>query len=455
MISRLFYFFMLLSLYGYAEKPNFIIIFTDDQGYNDLGCFGSKEIKTPHIDQMAAEGAKLTSFYVASPVCSPSRAALLTGCYPKRVDMEQHVLFPHSKKGLNPEEVTIADYLKGVGYKTAAVGKWHLGHHKEFLPTRQGFDSYFGIPYSNDMSHPDNKGKPKGWSTSWADPEMKEYIWRTPLMLNEEIYELPCDQRTITRRYTDRAINFIKSNKENPFFLYLPHSMPHLPLYVPDEVYDPDEKQAYRLVIEHIDQQVGRLIQTLKDEGLSKNTIVIYTSDNGPWTRFGHFGGKADPLRDGKGTTFEGGQRVPCVMWAPGYIKAGQVKNEMMSTIDILPTIASIIGEPLQTAGPIDGVDQKAFLLNDAPSARNEFMFYSSRGDIEGIRQGDYKYFVAKGKKKQAQLYNLKLDIAESQNLMDQHPEKAKELETILHSRDKEISGGKRMAGYLGEVGVK
>jgi len=441
------------SLLGFAEKPNFVIIFTDDQGYNDLSCFGSKTIKTPHIDGMAAEGMKLTSFYVASPVCSPSRAALLTGCYPKRIDMEQHVLFPQSKKGMNPEEETIADYLKSSGYKTAAVGKWHLGHQKQFLPTRQGFDSYYGIPYSNDMSHPDNKDKPKGkgnvkWSNSWADPSMKDVVWNTPLFQNEEVLEMPCDQRTITKRYTDKAIDFIKQNKKDPFFLYLTHSMPHLPLYVPDEIYDADETQAYRLVIEHIDQQVGRVIKTLKEEGLSKNTVVIFTSDNGPWLQFKHFGGSALPLRSGKGTTFEGGQRVPCVIWAPGYIKGGQTKDEIMSTIDILPTIAGIVGDKLKSGKSIDGVNQKDFLFSDAPSARDSMMYYSSRGSIEGFRKGDYKYFQPL-KKNKAQLYNLKEDISESNNLATKYPEKVKELDQVMKSLDAEITKSKRAAGYV------
>ena len=309
------------------DRPNFVIIFIDDQGYNDLGCFGSKKIKTPHIDRMAAEGRKFTNFLVASPVCTPSRAALLTGCYPKRVGMHQHVLFPSSTKGLNPEEHTIADQLKGLGYATACVGKWHLGHHPEVLPIANGFDSYFGIPYSNDMNHPDNKGKPKGGHAGmdilWSDPESTLTKWNTPLMADTEIVELPVDQRTITRRYTDKGIAFIEANKDQPFFLYLPHSMPHIPLYVPADVQDPDPKNAYTNTIEHIDAEVGRLMDKIRDLGLSDKTYVIYTTDNGPWLSFQHHGGSADPLRDGKGTTFEGGQRVPCIMWGPGADSGG------------------------------------------------------------------------------------------------------------------------------------
>ena len=343
-----------------AAKPNVVIIFTDDQGYGDLSCFGSKTIQTPNIDRLAAEGRKFTSFMVASPVCSPSRAALLTGCYPKRVGMHQHVLFPASKKGLNSEEHTIADHLKSQGYATACFGKWHLGHHPEVLPTANGFDTYYGIPYSNDMNHPDNRGKPKGGHAGmdilWADPESTLTKWKTPLFEDEEIVELPVDQRTITRRCTQKAINFIKANRSKPFFVYVPHSMPHIPLYVPDEVRDPDPKNAYINTIEHIDAEVGRLLDTLDELKLTDNTYVIYTTDNGPWLVFRHHGGSAGPLREGKGTTFEGGQRVPCLMRGPG-IPAGTVCDELTGTIDVLPTLAAITGKPLPTGKRIDGMD--------------------------------------------------------------------------------------------------
>ena len=244
-----------------AAPPNVVIIFADDQGYGDLSCFGSQTIKTPNIDRLAREGRKFTSFMVAAPVCTPSRAALLTGCYPKRVGMHKHVLFPTSTKGLNPTEHTIADHLKSLGYATACFGKWHLGHYPEVLPRANGFDAYLGIPYSNDMNHPDNKGKPKsgpdGMDLLWSDPESTLTKWQTPLVKNETIAELPVDQRQVTRRYTQEAIDFIKSHKEQPFFVYLPHSMPHIPLYVPDDVRDPDPLNAYTNTIEHIDAEVG------------------------------------------------------------------------------------------------------------------------------------------------------------------------------------------------------
>ncbi|MFT5299846.1 MAG: arylsulfatase A [Mariniblastus sp.] len=432
-------------------KPNFIIIFTDDQGYNDLSCFGSKKIKTPNIDQLATEGRRFTSFYVPCSVCSPSRAALLTGCYPKRVSMEKHVLFPKSDYGLHPDEHTIADHLKSVGYATACVGKWHLGHHPELLPRQQGFDSYYGIPYSNDMNHPANQNKPRKMTSNelWADQASAVNAWNTPLVENEEIIELPVDQRTITRRYTDKAIEFVTANKDKPFFLYLPHSMPHIPLYVPNDVYDPNPENAYTCVIEHIDAEVGRLTQTVRDLGLSDNTYIIYTTDNGPWLQFKNHGGSADPLRSGKGTTFEGGQRVPCIMWAPGRIPAGTTTNAMASTMDLLPTIAKLAGTELPNR-KIDGSDiSKTLSSNETP--RNELIFYSSRGDLQGLRQGDWKYLKIsntnrKTKKTNTQtyLFNLAEDIGEQVNLLEKHPEKAKQLVARMEVLDQELTANQR-----------
>ena len=363
-----------------ASDPNFVIIFADDQGYGDLSCFGSKTIQTPNVDRLAEEGRKFTSFMVASPVCTPSRAALLTGCYPKRVGMHQHVLFPTSTKGLNPSEHTIADHLKSQGYATACFGKWHLGHHPEVLPTSNGFDTYLGIPYSNDMNHPDNKGKPQGgpggMDILWKDPKSTLTKWKTPLIKNEEIIELPVDQRTVTRRYTQSAIDFIKKHRDESFFVYLPHSMPHIPLYVPDDVRDPNPLNAYINVIEHIDSEVGRLLNTLDELKLTDNTYVIYTTDNGPWLPFKHHGGSAGPLREGKGTTFEGGQRVPCLIRGPG-IPAGTVCNELTGTIDVLPTIAALTNKPLPKQNKIDGMDvSKLWMGETEQSPRNEFVHY-------------------------------------------------------------------------------
>jgi arylsulfatase A len=440
-----------------AAKPNIILIFADDMGYGDLCCFGSKTIRTPHLDRIAAEGRKFSSFMVASPVCTPSRAALLTGCYPKRVGMHQHVLFPSSTKGLHPDEHTLADHLKAQGYATACFGKWHLGHHPEVLPTAQGFDTYFGIPYSNDMNHPDNKDKPPGGPDGmdklWNDPESTLTKWRTPLFENEEIIELPVDQRTITRRCTQKAIDFVKANRERPFFIYLPHSMPHIPLYVPDDVRDPDPKNAYINTIEHIDSEVGRLLATLDETGLAGNTFVIFTSDNGPWLSFKHHGGSAGPLRDGKGSTFEGGQRVPCLIRGPG-IPAGTVCDELTGTIDVLPTVAAILGAPLPAMQRIDGVDVSGLWLGTvAKSPREEFVYYTSQGELEGLRQGNWKLLVkksqtpGKGKKKAAPaaenmilLFDLQNDLGEQTNLAARHPEIVTSLRARMEELDAEIS---------------
>jgi arylsulfatase A len=431
-----------------APKPNFVLIFTDDQGYGDIGCFGSKTIRTPHLDRLAEEGRKFTSFMAASSVCSPSRAALLTGSYPKRTGVE-NVLFPVSNTGLNPQEHTIADHLRQQGYATACFGKWHLGHHPETLPRQQGFDAYFGIPYSNDMNHPDNKGKPKGGTDGmdelWKDPGSTLTKWKTPLVENEEIIEMPVDQRTITRRCTDRGVAFIRENRERPFFLYLPYSMPHIPLYVPDDVRDPDPKRAYINTIEHIDTEVGRIFATLRELDLAENTYVIYTTDNGPWLPFKHHGGSAGPLRDGKGTAFEGGQRVPCIMWAPGRIPAGTETDGLASTIDLLPTIAAITNTPLPADRKIDGIDISPLLTGDAESPRKEFLYYN-RENLAGIRQGDWKLLANNGKKKNAMLFNLADDIGEKNNLAAQNPELVERLSQRMAELNAAIAAEARPA---------
>ena len=454
------FFSLLLSLLflnstvGEVSKPNFIIIFADDQGYGDLSCFGSKTIRTPNIDRLATQGRKFTSFMVASPVCTPSRAALMTACYPKRVGMHQHVLFPSSTKGLHPEEHTIADHLKLQGYATACFGKWHLGHHPEVLPTSNGFDTYMGIPYSNDMNHPDNKGKPRGGTAGmdilWNEPESTLTLWKTPLFENEEIIELPVDQRTVTRRYTQKAIDFIKAHQDSPFFIYLPHSMPHIPLYVPDDIRDPDPKNAYINTIEHIDTEVGRLLDAVDQFNLSANTYVIYTTDNGPWLQFKHHGGSAGPLRAGKGTTFEGGQRVPCLIRGPG-IPAGTVCDQLTATIDVLPTIAAITGTALPEDKKIDGMDLTGLWEGTADqSPRNEFVHYTSVGKLEGLRQGDWKLLVKQassrrnqqGEKKppQMMLFDLKNDLSEQNNLAGQYPEIVQKLRKRMEILDQEIT---------------
>ena len=444
-----------------GQQPNFIIIFTDDQGYNDLGCFGSKRIKTPNIDKLAAEGRKFTSFYVPCSVCSPSRAALLTGCYPKRIGMEKHVVFPQNNWGLNPDELTIAEVLTAEGYATACVGKWHLGHRKQFLPTNQGFDSYFGIPYSNDMNHPDNKGKPKfTMNETWLNQDEVTQAWNTPLMENEKIVELPVNQRTITRRYTDRAIEFVRANQDKPFFLYLPHSMPHIPLFVPEDAFDSDPKNAYKAVIEHIDAEVGRLVDEVRKLNLANQTYVIYTSDNGPWLPFLNHGGSALPLKNGKGSTYEGGHRVPCVMWAPGRIPANSTTDEFVTSMDLFPTISRIVNAKTKPSEKIDGLDIGAVIHGDAKSPRAELVYYSPIGLLHGLRQNEWKLRIAKKRprKKEAdkpqkpptvELYNLAKDISESNNLAEQMPEKVEAMRARMIELDKEITDNVRPRGQF------
>jgi arylsulfatase A len=442
-----------------STQPNFVIIFPDDQGYGDLGCFGSTTIRTPHLDRLAMEGRRFTSFLVPSSICSPSRAGLLTGSYPKRIGMAKGVLTPGSTTGLNPTEHTIADHLKQSGYATACIGKWHLGHHPEVLPTAHGFDTFFGIPYSNDMNHPDNKGKPEGgpggMDALWIDPESTLTKWKTPLMENAKIVELPVDQRTITRRSTDRGIAFIKENQDRPFFLFLPYSMPHIPLYVPDDVRDPDPKRAYINTIEHLDTEIGRIIDHLRETKLADNTYVIFATDNGPWLTFKHHGGSAGPLREGKFSTFEGGHRVPCIIWAPGRIPAGTQCDALASTIDLLPTIAALTHTKLPANRPIDGVDITTLFDGTSDSVRKNFLYYASSGNIEGIREGNWKLLIRqKDSKKDSQspakpqllLFNLSNDLGEEHNLAAQNPEIVERLHQKMLAQDSVIETEARPA---------
>ena len=442
-----------------SERPNIVIIFMDDQGYGDLGSFGSTTIRTPHLDRLAQEGRRFTSFLAASSVCSPSRAALLTGSYPKRVGMHKGVLTPSSSTGLHPAEHTIADHLKQQGYATACIGKWHLGHNSEVLPTANGFDHYYGIPYSNDMNHPDNAGKPEGGAEGmdalWKEPESTLTKWRTPLMEDTKIVELPVDQRTLTRRYTKRGLDFITENQKRPFFLYLPYSVPHIPLYVPDDVRDPDPRRAYINAIEHLDTEVGRIFTLLRELKLAENTYVIFASDNGPWLPFKHHAGSAGALRSGKFSTFEGGFRVPCIMWAPGRIPAGTECGALASTIDLLPTIAAITGTKLPADRPIDGMDISALLNNTATTVRQEFLYYGAKGALEGIRAGDWKLLELKAEGNKApklaaapdlMLFNLATDVAEKKNLALEHPEIVTRLRQRMRELDAGVEAGARPA---------
>ncbi len=425
-----------------ADKPNFVIIFADDQGYQDIGCFGSPNISTPNLDRMAAEGMKFTDFYVAASICSPSRAALMTGCYPPRVGITK-VLFPSDNIGLNPDEITIADILKGRGYATACVGKWHLGHLPEFLPTSNGFDSYLGIPYSNDMDGV--KGKNTNLDRVWRERDYSP--WNVPLMRDKEVIERPAKQTMLIERYTEEAVKFIRKNKDRPFFLYLPHTMPHIPLFVSDEFFVEDVYHAYKVTIEQIDSSVGRVLAALKEAGVDRNTLVVYTSDNGPWLAKKHHGGSALPLRDGKFSTYEGGMREPCIMCWPGRIPAGKVCGELCSTIDLLPTFAGLAGAEVPNDRVIDGRDIWPLMAGEpgAKSPHDAFFFY--RGTtLEAVRSGKWRL---RRTKKTIELYDLEADISEKNNLADTNPEIVKRLTGVMREFDRSLKANSRPPGRI------
>ncbi len=408
------------------RKPNFVIVFCDDLGYGDLACFGHPSIKTPNLDRMAAEGQKWTSFYVGASVCTPSRAALMTGRLPIRSGMcsdRRRVLFPDSAGGLPKSEVTLAEGLKTQGYATACFGKWHLGHLKEYLPTSNGFDYYFGIPYSNDMDRVAGRGRQAFW-------EPKVEYWNVPLMRNKEIIERPANQHTITKRYADEACKFIRANKEKPFFVYLANSLPHVPLFCSDEFKDTSRRGLYGDVIEEIDACVGRVLDTLKQEGLDENTFVVFTSDNGPWLSFDQHGGSAGLLREGKGCTYEGGMREPTIMWWPTKIKPGVVQD-MGATMDIYTTMLTLAGASIPKDRVVDGLDLSPALFGTGPSPRKT-MFYYRGTKIWAVRKGPFKahYMTKSGYRNDKMvkhdppvLYNLEHDPSEKYNIADKHPE--------------------------------
>ena len=429
-----------------GRLPNIVIIFTDDQGYSDVGVYGAQGFHTPNLDRMASEGVRFTDFYVAQPVCSASRAALLTGCYPNRIGIIG-ALGPNAEHGIHDDEVTIAELCKSKGYATAIFGKWHLGHHKKFLPVHHGFDEYCGVPYSNDMwpLHPDIV------KLSHDSEKRKRGYPNLPLIEGDEIVDeeiTPKDQEQFTTLFTERAVKFIERNQHRPFFLYLPHPMPHVPLFCSDKFKGKSEQGAYGDVISEIDWSVGQILETLRRLKLEDNTLVIFVTDNGPWLSYGNHGGSARPLREGKGTTWEGGVRVPCIMRWPERIPADSVCREPAMTIDVFPTTARLIDGRLPDH-KIDGQDLWP-LISGVPGAKSPhevLYFYYHKNDLEALRSGRWKlalphtYRSLTGEpgrdgtpngyshpKCGLELYDLENDVGEQHNVIAQHPDVAKRL---------------------------
>jgi arylsulfatase A len=431
------------------QQPNFVIVFIDDMGYADVGCFGATGYETPNIDRLATEGTRFTDFYAAASVCTPSRAALLTGCYPQRVGLP-NVLGPRAKIGISDEEVTIARMLKPLGYATACFGKWHLGHETKFLPTHHGFDEYFGLPYSNDMwpKHPET---PKDY------PDL-------PLIEGDKVVQLNPDQTQLTTWYTEHAVRFIEKNEDQPFFLYLPHSMCHVPLHVSDKFKGKSQRGLFGDVIMELDWSVGQILSTLKRLGIDRNTMVVFCSDNGPWLSYGDHAGSARPLREGKGTSFDGGQREPTLMRWPGRIPAGKVCREPLTTMDLLPTIARLTGTTLPEH-TIDGKDIWPLIAGE-PGAKSphEAFFYYNGWALEAVRSGKWKLHFAHGyrtlngrpggtggipaKYEQARidtaLFDLENDIGEQHNVADQHPDVVERLQRLADEMRQDLGDSAR-----------
>jgi arylsulfatase A len=403
------------------QIPNFIVIMADDLGYGDIGCFGANDIKTPNIDMMAGEGIKFTAAYTASSICSPSRAAFLTGRYPQRMGINS-VFFPESFTGLPENEITIANILKQQGYQNAVFGKWHLGHHHQYLPLQRGFDEYFGIPYSNDMTS-------------------------VVYMRGNDVEEFEVDQRYTTQKFTSESLDFIERNQKGPFFMFLSYIMPHVPLYVPPEFEEKSERGLYGDIIQEIDWSVGQVLEKLQSLGLIENTLVIFTSDNGPWLVMKDHGGSSGVLRGGKMYTFEGSMRVPTVAIWKGKIEPGSVYDDPVTLMDILPTFANLAGIDLPGDRPVDGLDITPILMGEKTSGYREFMyFYKER--YKGYRAGDWKIKLAhpgfRGVPGRIaidphplSLFNLQDDPGENINLAETEPEK---LKWMVHKMDSALN---------------
>jgi arylsulfatase A-like enzyme len=444
-----------------AAPPNVSVILADDLGYGDLGAFGSPNIRTPRLDAMAAAGQKWTNFYV-QPVCSPSRAALLTGRLPVRSGMyglaagsrSPKVLRDSAAEGLPLDEITIAELLKPRGYATGIIGKWHLGSLPQFLPMAQGFDSWFGLPYSHDMRllPPPGRGA--------ADPrtyDPKPEYWDVPLMRNGEVIERPVDHRTLTARYTDEAIRFIQANRARPFFLYLAHSLPHVPLARSAPFVGHSAAGIYGDVVEEIDDSTGRILDALVKAGLDRRTLVVFTSDNGPWLPYGTHGGSAGPLANGKGTTWEGGVRTPAIFWWPGTIRPGVV-TDLGSAMDLFATAAGLAGARVPADRPIDGVDLRAPLTGTGASPRH-LNFYYWDDELRAVRKDRYKaHFITSGAYAQfgerrvhepPLLFDLAADPGEHADVAAQHPDVVADLVREAEAHRKTMVIGKPLFDSL------
>ena len=412
------------------DRPNIIIFFTDDQGYADVGCYGAEGFETPHIDRLASEGIRFTNFYVPATVCTPSRAGLLTGRYPKRYNLHEAVLFPFSEGGLSLNEYTMAEMLRDNGYTTSIIGKWHLGHKEEFMPNNQGFDQFYGVPYSNDMDNYYYK------HIDFQSPPL-------PFYRNKTLIESGPDQDYLTQKYTEEAINQIKNRSEKPFFMYVAQNMPHTPLHASPAFIGKSEKGLYGDVIMELDWSVGEIVKTLKEQNIYDNTIFIFTSDNGPQM------GSAKPLRGKKAETWDGGQRVPAIVVWPSKIAKGVVSNDFTTTLDLFPTLAKIAGSKIPENLKLDGLDISDYLLHPEATKLPErpFYFYARNGEIEAVRMGKWKLHIQKSigwnlNKNgifPVSLYNLDDDISEKNNVVDQFPEVVEQLTKMMKEIETEL----------------
>ena len=464
-----------------GRDPNIVILFADDLGYGDVGCFGATDIRTTNIDRMAREGTRLTSFYVAQPVCTASRASLMTGCYANRVGLFG-ALNHQSNVGIADSEMLLPEICKHKGYATAIFGKWHLGHREPFLPARHGFDEFLGLPYSNDNGplHP-----------------IVRTIPSLPLIDGERTVELDPDQSQFTRRFTERAVAFIERNKDRPFLLYVPHVMPHVPIFASDAFRGKSKRGLYGDVVEELDWSVGEILAAIKTHGLDEHTLVLFCSDNGPFLSYGNHAGSSGPLREGKLTTFEGGVRVPCVMCWPGIVPAGRTTDELVSTLDIVPTVAQLLGVELPKH-KIDGVDVLPFLTGQTETSPRQSFYYYAGDELQAVRRGPWKLHLPheyltpaepRGKdgrpanfanlkpesmqmsglrgiasrhgylvrRLEQSLFNLDDDVGETTNVADKHPEVVRELLELAEqaradlgdSRTKQSGAAVRPSGKL------